>query len=416
MPDFAALPPEVNSGLMYTGPGSGPMLAAAAAWDALAAELESTAAGYSSVLSGLTGQEWSGPSSAGMATAAAPYVAWLQDTAAQAEQTAAQAKEAAVAYEAAFAMTVPPPVIAANRTTLMALIATNFFGQNTPAIAATEAHYAEMWAQDAAAMYGYAGASSSATTLTPFSAPPATTDPAGQDAQAAAVAHAVGSATGGRLARLTRLTSAMPVALQQLSSSGAATSPAGVPLFGSTSLLGLTTVFGSQGLLGPTFLGQSAVNYPYNAVNYGFFRANSQINLGSRIADLDSGNLREAESEARFAQEQAKKGGGLAAGLGTARPVSVSAGMGQARLMGSLSAPSGWAGEPVVIRPTSLALPNTGVVAAAPAAEPLPGSVCSQALTSALTNDAARPVHPKSKPVLVRNPASERGGYPSTRS
>ena len=31
--DFAFLPPEINSGRMYDGPGSGPMLAAAAAWD-----------------------------------------------------------------------------------------------------------------------------------------------------------------------------------------------------------------------------------------------------------------------------------------------------------------------------------------------------------------------------------------------
>ena len=48
-------------------------------------------------------------------------------------------------------------------------------GQNTPAIATTEAHYAEMWAQDAAAMYGYAGSSAAASTLTPFADPPATT-------------------------------------------------------------------------------------------------------------------------------------------------------------------------------------------------------------------------------------------------
>ena len=53
-------------------------------------------------------------------------------------------------------MTVPPPVIAANRTQLASLIATNVLGQNTPAIAANEAQYGEMWAQDAAAMYGYA--------------------------------------------------------------------------------------------------------------------------------------------------------------------------------------------------------------------------------------------------------------------
>ena len=65
-------------------------------------------------------------------------------------------------------MTVPPPVIAANRALLAALVATNFFGQNTPAIMMTEALYAEMWAQDAAAMYGYAGASVAAAQVTPF--------------------------------------------------------------------------------------------------------------------------------------------------------------------------------------------------------------------------------------------------------
>ncbi len=151
MLDFAALPPEVNSGLMYTGPGSGPMLTAAAAWDDLAADLYLTASSYGLVISDLT-SGWLGPSSVAMAAAAAPYVSWMVTTAGQAEETGAQAEAAAAAYEAAFAMTVPPPVIAANRALLMALIATNFFGQNTPAIMATEAEYLEMWAQDAAAM------------------------------------------------------------------------------------------------------------------------------------------------------------------------------------------------------------------------------------------------------------------------
>jgi len=155
--DFAILPPEINSGRMYAGPGSGPMLAAAAAWDGLGTELQSAAASYTSVISGLTAGHWLGPASAAMAAAAGPYVAWMSTTAAQAEQTANQARSAAAAHEVAFAATVPPQVIAANRALLMALVATNLFGQNTPAIAATEAQYGEMWAQDAAAMYGYAG-------------------------------------------------------------------------------------------------------------------------------------------------------------------------------------------------------------------------------------------------------------------
>ncbi|ORB89829.1 PPE family protein [Mycobacterium persicum] len=189
--DFAQLPPEINSALMYSGPGSGPMLAAAAAWDALAAELQSTASSFDALVTGLTDGPWQGPSAASMAAAAMPQVAWLRSTAAQAEQAGSQAVAAATAYEAAFMATVPPAEVAANRALMMALLATNFLGQNTAAIAATEAQYAEMWAQDAAAMYGYSGAAAQATTLTPFSPALPTVNLAGVVAQANAVAQAV---------------------------------------------------------------------------------------------------------------------------------------------------------------------------------------------------------------------------------
>ena len=84
MVDFGALPPEVNSGRIYAGPGSAPLLAAATAWDALASELQTTAASYASTISELTSSGWQGPSSAAAAGAAAPYTAWLSSTAAQA--------------------------------------------------------------------------------------------------------------------------------------------------------------------------------------------------------------------------------------------------------------------------------------------------------------------------------------------
>ena len=155
-----------------------------------------------------------------MAAAAAPYVSWMSATAAQAEQAAGQAKAAASAYETAFAVTVPPAVIAANRTLLASLISTNILGQNTPAIAATEAHYAEMWAQDAAAMYGYAGSSAAASTLTPFAAPPATTTTTGAAAQAATVAQATGTGTQ---TTLSQLVTAVPAALQGLASPASST-------------------------------------------------------------------------------------------------------------------------------------------------------------------------------------------------
>jgi PPE-repeat protein len=226
--DFAALPPEINSGRMYAGAGPGPLLAAAAAWDDVADELTSTAASYQSVVDSLT-STWQGPSSASMAAAAAPYVAWMSTTAAQAEQTANQARAAVAAYEAAFAATVPPPVIVANRTLLMTLIATNILGQNTPAIAATEAHYMQMWAQDAAAMYGYAGSSAAASQLTSFTEPPQTTNPAGEPLQAAATAQA--TSTSGA-SELTQFIDSLPAALQNL-----ATGLLQSPTTGSTNLL-----------------------------------------------------------------------------------------------------------------------------------------------------------------------------------
>jgi PPE-repeat protein len=196
MLDFAALPPEINSGRMYSGPGSAPLLAAGSAWSRLAAEIRSAADAYGSVITGLSEGSWLGPASASMAAAAAPYAAWMNSTAAQAEQTAAQAQAAVTAFESAFSMTVPPAAVTANRTQLAALVATNVLGQNTAAIAATEALYAEMWAQDASAMYGYAGSSSTASQLTPFTAPQPTTNAAAVSGQTAAVAQATSTSAG----------------------------------------------------------------------------------------------------------------------------------------------------------------------------------------------------------------------------
>ncbi|GAB1815956.1 PPE family protein [Mycobacterium sp. MUNTM1] len=196
MLDFGAMPPEINSARMYSGPGSGPMTAAASAWDELATQLESFAAGYRAALAELRDHAWSGAASTAMTLAVEPYVSWAMATAAQAARAGAQARAAAAAYEAAFATTVPPHVVAANRLALSTLIATNFFGQNAAAIAATEAAYCEMWAQDATAMYGYAASSSAATTLTPFTQPPRTTTSHGQSDQAAAVSRAASTSAG----------------------------------------------------------------------------------------------------------------------------------------------------------------------------------------------------------------------------
>ncbi len=235
--DFAALPPEINSGRMYAGPGSGSLLAASAAWDELAVDLHSAASSYRAVVTELTSGPWLGVSSTKMAAAAAPYATWLTATAEQAELTSTQAKAAATAHSSAFAMTIPPPLIAANRAQLATLVATNFFGQNAPAIAATEAQYAEMWAQDAAAMYSYSAAAQAAAQMVPFTTPPQTANPGGIAAQEAATAEVTAAAAGQAATNLAM--EALPGALAGSAEAGALNLP---PIFGDLATLGAAPV------------------------------------------------------------------------------------------------------------------------------------------------------------------------------
>lgn len=166
------LPPEINSGRMYAGLGSASLMESAAAWQALAAQLGSAGAAFGAVIEALTSTAWAGPSSMSMALSAAPYVVWMIETAAQCQEAAAAAAAAAAAFEAARAGVVPPPVIAENRAQLAALVSTNFMGFNTPAIMANEAHYGQMWSQDTATMYDFAGNASGITgALVPFVPP-----------------------------------------------------------------------------------------------------------------------------------------------------------------------------------------------------------------------------------------------------
>jgi PPE-repeat protein len=327
--DYGVLPPEINSGRMYAGPGSGPMMAAAAAWNGLATELSSAAAGYDSATSQLT-EEWLGPASASMAVAAAPYLGWLSHTAAHAQQAGNHAASAAAAYDTAFAATVPPAMVGANRSQLADLVATNIFGQNTARIAANEAAYAEMWAQDAHAMYGYAGSSSAATALTPFTQPPQTTSPAGQSAQAAAVTHAAGTAAATHSATpLSQLMSAVPQQLQTLSTAG----PLGSAAPASSALAG---VDGFNTLTGPTSFATALGRTVFTAGTFstGIYRSILQgSGLATHIPTLQPDNI----STAHAATLATKTVGAE----GVRGPVLASAG--QAAPVGGLSVPQSWA-------------------------------------------------------------------------
>jgi PPE-repeat protein len=204
---------------MYAGPGVGPMLTAASAWDELANDLHSAADDFEGVVSGLTSDPWQGPAAESMVASATPQTEWLRTTAAQATQAGTQAKAAASAYESAFSMSVPPSAVAANRAQLMTLQATNLLGQNTAAIAANEVEYGQMWAQDVAAMYGYAGAAKSASQVTAFTSPQQATNQGGLAGQGTAVTQAAGTSAGNAQSTM----SAVPSALQSLESSSGLT-------------------------------------------------------------------------------------------------------------------------------------------------------------------------------------------------
>lgn len=347
--DFGMLPPEINSTRMYTGPGAGPMLAAAAAWDELAAQLHATAASQSAVVSGLTVQ-WRGPASQTMAAAAAPYTAWMSTAAGQAELTAGQARAAAAAYETAFAATVPPASVAANRARLLALVATNFFGQNTPAIMATQAEYAEMWAQDAAAMYGYAASSATAAQVTPFAPPPQTTNPAGAPEQAASVNQATATAAGAQATRLPQLMSATPQALQSLAAPVQVAAPAAAPAAAADppSLFSALDGF-ITGPLSPASL------FTIPGVPY-------LLGIQSYLTPQAGANLTRASENYSKALAKAD-----AAGVPRMVSAPVSAGVGRAGLVGGLSVPQGWASAAPEIRTIAATLPQ-GSLSAAPAA------------------------------------------------
>jgi PPE-repeat protein len=333
--DYGILPPEINSTRMYAGPGSAPMLAAASAWDGLAGELGSAATSYTTVISELTEGYWRGSASSAMAAAATQYVSWMNSVAAQAEQTAAQAQEAAAAFDAAFAATVPPALVAANRAQLAALVATNVLGQNTPAIAVTEALYGEMWAQDAAAMYGYAGSSAAAATVTPFRSPPDTTNPAAAASQGGAVSQAAGTSSGaGVQSALSQVVSSVPPALQSLASPVQSAPPASV----------LTNIAGALGLQ-PGDITNLLSNLASSSITPMSVAGITQVG-----ADLSVIGALNGLNTAASAGASGVSGEGVAA-MGAIGPVAaansgnalVSAGIGRATLVGTLSAPQSWA-------------------------------------------------------------------------
>lgn len=408
--DFAAQPPELISAKIYSGPGAESLQAAASAWDALSSELQSTAADFQSVIEGLVSGDWTGPSSEAAAAAAQPYVSWLSTTAGQAEQTGGQARAAASAYETALAAAVPPAEIAANRSQLLTLVPANIFGQYNAAIAALEAEYAQFWAQDVAAITGYAGSSQAATTgLGSFTEAPQTTNPSAQATQSAATTAASAAAA--------------PNDLESILEQAEAT---------------FSNYLTQVGSVNSTY-----TNFFTSAINSlpgGSYLTTTWTNLSSMISGVGSQatwtNVVNATSSLGISQWKnffiyqpwshgvalGSLNGGLSspghgAGLGGLGARAASAALGSAQTVGKLSVPPSWAGATPAIRLAATSLPDNAFAATAAPTMEVPLSALNQASLGslaggALGSPASRVVSSTGVRAKVTAPARSKGPIP----
>ncbi len=347
---------------MYTGAGAAPMLAAADAWNGIADELRSAASSFEAVISRLSTDAWMSSASLSMVAAAQSFLAWMAYTAESSACAAAQAMSSVAAYETAFAMTVHPAEVVANRAQLAVLTETNLLGQNTQAIAVTEARYGEMWARDAAAMYGYAASSAAAGRLDPLVSPSEIINPAGVPSQAAAIAEAVASGSASaQQAALGTVVSQGPDAVLSLAG------PAEAPAATGSPLLDMIMAFDRSELWW-------AGTFDHNRATYWDYS----------VGQIGSGGDDDADAEeighAAAAHHGAAPGTAAhSAKPGFAEPTPIVAGLGRAHVVGELSVPISWSNSAPV---PSAAPAVDGTYWAVPDSEeapqelpPAPGSV-----------------------------------------
>jgi PPE-repeat protein len=345
-------------------------MAAASAWSALAAELNASALSYEKVITSLASEEWLGSASLTMAQAVEPYVAWMTSTATQAEETAAQARAAAAAYETALASSVPPPLIAANRMQSKQLQATNVLGQNTPLIAQLEAQYGEMWATDASAMYSYTGQSTAATkSLQQIQPAPKITNDAGES-QATTVSKVAGQTAAGNAANTVNSTT-------QAGTSAGTKAAAAAAQQGTDPLTELWFLLTGQTTL-PTSLGSAVNGYSpfaslfYNTEGLPYF-STGMANTFTQIAKSVGAIGGAAPAAAKALPGLGGLGGMLGGGAAAAHPV---AALGSAASVGGkLSVPVSWSGASSSVPATlGRAIPVSSI-SAAPEAAGGPGNL-----------------------------------------
>ncbi|WP_024443333.1 MULTISPECIES: PPE family protein [unclassified Mycobacterium] len=396
---FSIFPPEINSGLIYTGPGSSPLLEAAAAWTQLSSELMTSATATHSVIANLD-STWTGAGSAVATASTAPYVAWLEQAAVTAANNAALATQAAALFEAARAASVPPAVIAANRAMLLALISTNFFGQNTPLIQATEHQYEVMWATDGAAMDTYSGsAEANNNALQQVSNPP-------QAAQAT-TQGTPGSAEGGP-------------------TPGTGTGVPTTPGYDFATVGGLLDAVGLPSTMLGAKAGATTISSVMSPISYGsmplmmlvrflpmlmqFARmggaAGATGALAGQTAAGGAGTLMTQIGD--FVNDKLQGAVGVLAGHFSSATNAISAKLGQAASMGALKVPGAWSMAADGMVRAAPVLPATTVSApiqTMSAGSGLPGGPFGHAMMGAMAGRGMGAMAAKAPKVMPRSPA-----------
>ena len=262
-----------------------------------------------------------------------------------------------------------------------------------------------MWAQDAAAMYRYAGSSAAATQLSPFTEPQQITSPRGLSAQSGAVAQAAATSAGTQQTTLSQLISALSSTLKGLaspSSSASSTSgladivnglPAGWNPFAPGSA---NVATGPVGLLNDVFGSNTAEGRLLNSTlgnsifASGFYAPSNTI--GPFMGFLTGGAAASAVGDSL--------GNAAASGLGDAvagplSGISGLGGLGNAALIGPLSVPPSWTAAAPLHGSLSSTLGGTPMVAPSAVAAGMPpvplGNMAGQTLGRSMPQYGFRP-------------------------